>query len=288
MRWLVRLMPFMGVVWFLIFCVNHASGQSAKEWISKAQTAFATGKPNDAIEYASKAIEKAPKDASVYAFRGSIYDNLRKNQEALTDFSQAIQLQPNESQLYQRRGCTYFKLGKFEESVKDFNKFIEMEPKEEPSHWQRGISFYYAREYQKGQRQFEGYQNFDSNDVENAVWRYLCMVPLVGQEASRRAMLKIGDDKRIPMRQIYDLFIGKLTPAQVLATAKSGEPSAKELNQRLFYAYLYIGLWYQTEGRIKEAFENLQKAANDYPINHYMWDVARVHRDLLRPRVKQE
>src|SRR5262249_9014651 len=95
-------------------------------------------------------------------------------------------------------------------------------------------------------------------------------------------LLKIGNDKRVPMMQVYALYAGKIQPADVLAAARAGEPSAEELHKRLFYAHLYLGLYHEVLGDKKLALEHMTKAAEDYPIGHYMGDVARVHRDLLR------
>jgi lipoprotein NlpI len=107
------------------------------------------------------------------------------------------------------------------------------------------------------------------------------MAPVVGVEKARAAMLKIGKDRRVPMTEVYDLFRGRLKPADVLTAAEAGKPSPAQLNQRLFYAHLYLGLYYESLKEDKKALEHLT-AATEHRIGHYMWDVARVHRDLLR------
>jgi lipoprotein NlpI len=140
--------------------------------------------------------------------------------------------------------------------------------------------------YKEGQEQFEGYQSFDSNDVENAVWRYLCMVPLVGKEKAQKDILKIGEDKRVPMKEVYDLFAGKLKPQDILNAAAAGDPKGDILNERLFYAHLYLGLYYESEGDAKKALEHLEIATTKHPIGHYMWDVAHIHRDILMQKKK--
>ena len=68
---------------------------------------------------------------------------------------------------------------------------------------------------------------------------------------------------------------------------KAGKPSEDKLNERLFYAHLYLGLFFESEGDAKKALEHLTVAA-DHKIGHYMWDVARVHRDLLRKDIKKK
>ena len=56
------------------------------------------------------------------------------------------------------------------------------------------------------------------------------MARTVGTAAASKAILKIGDDRRVPMRQIYDLYAGKLKPEDVLKAARAGKPSPPALN----------------------------------------------------------
>jgi lipoprotein NlpI len=220
--------------------------------------------------------------------------------KALADLDKQLQADPKQAEAYHERGCIHFKLGNFKESVRDFDKYIELKPQRKAGHWQRGISCYYAGQYDDGRKQFEGYQDFDSNDIENAVWRYMCMAkaaatrpgtPRGGDIAeARRDMLKIKGDRRVPMRQVYEMFRGKLKPADVLAAAgvapPAGNPDKAILGRQLFYAHLYIGIYYDLEGDAAQALVHLNKAADDYRIGHYMGDVARVHRDLLVRQMK--
>ena len=208
-----------------------------------------------------------------------------RNEEARTLLDKALTLDPKLAEAYHQRGCVHFKLANFKESVRDFDKYIELRPQRKASHWQRGISHYYAGQYEDGTKQFEGYQDFDSNDVENAVWRYMCMARADGLAKARKDMLKIGDDRRVPMRQVYEMFSGRLQPADVLAAAVDGSPAKELLNRQLFYAHLYVGIHYDLEGDLPNALEHLNKAADEHRIGHYMWDVARIHRDLVKKKV---
>jgi lipoprotein NlpI len=231
----------------------------------------------------------------VESVRGDTVDDLLRSaaaadkegqyQKALDLLDKAIATDPKAGAAYQLRGLTKFKLGNIAGSIADFDKYIDLEPKQKARHWQRGISYYYAGRFDDGMRQFEGYQTVDSNDVENAVWRYLCQAKKDGIKKARADMLKIGKDARVPMKEIYELFAGRLKPGDVLDAAKAGKPSEDKLNERLFYAHLYLGLFFESEGDAKKALEHLTVAA-DHKIGHYMWDVARVHRDLLRKAKK--
>jgi len=183
------------------------------------------------------------------------------------------------------RGSEHFRAGRFAESVADFDAEIRLDPRRAPWHWKRGISLYYAGRYADGAKQFEGYQNVDGNDVENAVWRFLCQArdPQVGVERARREILLIKDDRRVPMMQVYALFAGKMTPDDVRKAVESGDPTPEQLNARQFYAQLYLGLYYEVTGDADAARTCLREAVS-HKIGHYMWDVARVHADLLAPK----
>jgi lipoprotein NlpI len=206
----------------------------------------------------------------------------RKFEEAVKLATQAIESDPKFVDAYDLRGSANFMLGRIKESAADFDKVIELRPDSFPGHWRRGITLYYAGRYEDGRKQFEGYEKVDTNDVENAVWHYLCNARVVGRDKARAGILKIGKDKRVPMMTVYELFAGKVKPDDVLKAVDEDKPGDDERKKRLFYAHLYLGLWYESEGDSKKAREHLTKAADDYRISHYMGDVARIHRDLLK------
>jgi lipoprotein NlpI len=52
------------------------------------------------------------------------------------------------------------------------------------------------------------------------------------------------------------------------------------MSDRLFYAHLYIGLWYEAGGDVKRAREHIARAV-EQQVDHYMGDVARVHLQLM-------
>jgi lipoprotein NlpI len=262
-----------------------ARPETADEYLMKARQAVAQRDLEKALHFADKAVEAGPRDARLYLFRGQLRGALDRHADAIADFDRCLELDPKRAEAYDHRGSEEFKLGKIRESLDDFDRFLKLRPKEGPGHWRRGISLYYAGRYDEGRKQFEGYEKVDINkeDVENAVWHFLCAARAGGADGARAGMLKIGKDRRVPMMQVYDLFRGKLQPADVLAAAQEGAPPEAERRQRLFYAHLYLGLYYDVTGDKKQALEYMELAAGKYrPPHHYMGDVAAVHRDILR------
>jgi lipoprotein NlpI len=262
-----------------------AAGQNAESLLTQATAAAKNGKINEALQLAGKAMAADPRSIQAPLFRGALHEALEKYPEAVADYSKAIALDAKLPDAYQRRGVAQFKAGNINGSIADFDRYIALKPEAKNGHWQRGISYYYAGRFDEGRQQFEGYQSVDSNDVENAVWRYLCMARGQGVPKARAAMLKIGKDTRVPMKEIYELFSGRLKPDAVLEAARQGSDPNK-VNQQLFYAHLYLGLHYETEGNRQLALEHVTKAAEQHRIGHYMWDVARVHRDMLKKAAK--
>jgi lipoprotein NlpI len=264
--------------------VSAKSNPNDKEFLlKKAKTALTKGNTKEALDLAGQAIAEDPKDELGYFFRGTVYESLERHAEAIQDFDKAIELNPKAAEAYDRRGSEHFKLGHIPESLKDFDQFLELRPEAKPGHWKRGISYYYAGRFDDGRKQFEAYQTVDSNDVENAVWRFLCMARAVGVEKARADMLKIGQDPRVPMMRIYALFRGQAKPQDVLDAVRQGEPKPEERKQRLFYAHLYLGLFYEVSGDKKKTLEHL-KAAEELKTGGYMGEVARVHRALLEKK----
>ena len=195
--------------------------------------------------------------------------------------TRAIQADTSFAAAYYLRGREQFRLGRVTESVDDFDKYVELVPRVEPRMWERGISYYYAQKYKAGARQFALYQTYHDNDVENSVWRYLCVARSDDIEQARATMLPIRNDTRVPMMQIYEMFRGQLSPAEVISAARANSPDEDTLNQQLFYAHLYIGLYHEAHGQDDLARAHITTAAEKHRIGHYMWDVAHIHAEQL-------
>ena len=123
------------------------------------------------------------------------------------------------------------------------------------------------------------HQTVNPQDVENAVWLFICKVRLVGFEAAREFLIPIKHDTRVPMMEIWDLFAGNTTPEKVLEIA---EKSTRRQRQALNYAHLYIGLYYEALEKKGLAKEHLDLAAKKYSMNNYMGMVSQIHAELLR------
>ena len=235
----------------------------------------------DRIHAETKAIKTNPGDKEALGRRASFYAAAGKPKLAIADYDQLLKLDPLRAEAYDQRGSEHFKLGHIGESIEDFDRSIKLRPEREPWHWKRGISYYYAGRYDDGRKQFEGYQTVDDNDVENAVWRYLCMARGQGARAARTDLLKIKPDPRVGMMAVYAFYGGNAEPEDVLIAARAGSPTPAQRNARLFYAHLYLGLYWESLGEAAKAKEHITTAV-EHKIGHYMWNVADVHAKRLQ------
>jgi lipoprotein NlpI len=240
------------------------------------------------LQRATAVVETDPQDPAARQLRAKLYAAAGEHEMAIADYDALLQLDPQRAEAFDERGSQHFMLGHIRQSIDDFDRYLRLKPAQEPAHWKRGISYYYAGRWDEGRRQFEGYQTVSDNDVENAVWRYLCMAREKGPDVARDAMLKIRRDTRVPMMEVYDLYCGKGGADDVLAAARAGSPSPEALNARLFYAHLYLGLYHEVAGNAALAREHITTAARQHKIGHYMWNVADVHARLLEQAAEKK
>ncbi|MCI0538252.1 MAG: tetratricopeptide repeat protein [Verrucomicrobiales bacterium] len=265
-----------------------ATPETLRAELDRGERAFRRGAYGDAIAVATGLILRDPQNTNAYLLRGQAYEASYQHDKAVADFDAVLRLEPRAASVYQHRGCERFKLGQIAEALGDFDRFLELVPGQRPHHWQRGIALYYADRFEDGRKQFELHQTVNPSDVENAVWHYLCVARSAGLEKAAASLIEIEGDTRVPMMQIYALFRGQGSPREVLAAADVGQPSADELKNRLFYAHLYLGLYYEARGQPKLVEEHMVKAAGPYAQPHYMGDVARVHLQLLQKKAPKK
>jgi lipoprotein NlpI len=167
-----------------------------------------------------------------------------------------------------------FRSGRVAESAAGFDKVAKLAPDSAPQLWQRGISLYYAGRYQDCRAQFELHRTVNPADVENAAWHFLCVARAETPAKAKAALLPVGPDSRVPMRQIYQMFKGEMKPEQMLASAGTAAEAQ-------FYAHLYAGLYFEATGNRERARAEITVAADRYTVGGYMHDVAIVHRDTF-------
>ena len=217
----------------------------------------------------------------------------RQFEERVATLTGQIEKQPDSVPLYSQRADALFFLGRFRKAVADYEKMVKLDADLDASHWRRGIAWFYDGKYKKAAHQFEIYNSFDDVDRENGIWRFFSQARAYGLKRAAEGLLKYKKDDREPFPAVYQLFAGKTTPEKILAEIKAAKISDTEREKRFFYAELYIGLNHAIHNRPAKARPHLRKAvANKWgPAGgygpHYMWEVGRLHYELLRAEKKK-
>ena len=266
-----------------------APAETAEGLLGRAREAYQAGRIDEAVVLANQAVEAASGSGAAEAARarltrGEIKEGAGLWDDALGDYTHVLEAFPRISETYNRRGALHFKMGRIDESISDFDKAVELDPRSDPYHWQRGISYYYAGRLAACIGQFERHRTVNADDVENAFWHFLCKAGQDGVEAARMGLLPVGPDARIPMMTIYALLREKAEVEDVLAAARRAGGSEARRNAALFYAHLYVGLYYEALANRDAAQFHITKAAREFRFEHYMGDVARVHAERLRTK----
>ena len=197
----------------------------------------------------------------------------------------AIKAAPDSVRLYSQRGDAQLFLGHFAESVADFEKMIALNPAEDAPHWRLGIAYYFAGEFAKSAKQFVKYQEFETGDRENGIWKFLADVKTLGLDPARLAMLTYTRFDREPFPTLYEMFAGKKTTEELFADVKTKDLTANETV--MFFANYYAGLNEGVFDHREKALELLHKAvAGGWKSRggsepSYMWQVARLHYEAI-------
>jgi lipoprotein NlpI len=188
----------------------------------------------------------------------------------------ATQTMPQNARSLLDRAVASFAAGRVAQSAAEFDELARLAPDQAPYLWQRGIAQYYAGHYQDCRAQFESHRTVNADDVENAAWHFLCVARAESPAAARAALLPVGPDSRVPMRQIYQMLRGELSPDQVMAAA-GARPEG------IFFAHLYVALYAEASGDRARTLEHLKLAADSRhaSVGGYMHMVARVHLTML-------
>jgi lipoprotein NlpI len=266
--------------------MTHLAADDAKELLEKAGDAFKAGKFKDAADHAEKASKADAKSVDAPYLAGMAYSRLREHDSAIKAFTIALDRNPKFVIAQDRRGDARLKSGQWKDAIADFDAYLAVHPKDAPEHWRRGIALYYAGRFEDGVKQFDIHRTVNPEDVENSAWHYLCNARANSPKKAREDLIPVTKDARVPMKQVLELFAGKLKPQDVIDAAENSKLTGVALTSARFYAHQYVALYYESEKDDKKALEHIAIAAEKYKIGDYMWDVADAHLKMLQAKKK--
>lgn len=268
------------------FGVFAAEPAPPTDWLMEARVAQAKGLVLKAVELAGKAVEATPKDPRVWYFRAGLLERAQQLSAAESDLTRVLELTPDDPAVLMHRGVLRMRIAKFSESVADLDRYAALRPGRGPYLWQRGIALFYAKRFDDGRKQFESHRTVNPNDVENAAWHFACVAQMEGFASARQKLIPVEGDPRVPMREIQDLYAGKVDVDSVIAAAERVPTDAGKEEAR-FYAHLYLGLYEEARGKLDAAAKHLAEAAKRADALGLMGDVGRLHAAWLADKLRE-
>lgn len=169
-----------------------------------------------------------------------------------------------------KSGTALLEAGNFKESVECFDKVKQLSPQSSPFLWQRGIALFFVGKYKEAWNQFQEDMKENGSDYEEFFWRFLCMSmdEEIGFIEAQKQILSPMENKdiRIPLSQLFELYLGVGKEAIVLEAAKKSKTSE-------FYAYLYLCIFHLSKKEKDKSLEFIQKAVN-IPLEDFMYIIA--------------
>ena len=276
---LARLLVAITVVAVLAFGCR-ADAQEDRQLLQDAIASLRSGNAPRAAELAKEHIDTASEPSpTAFWIRAQARTALEDYAAASADYERLAEIEPDSARISLELGAARFRNGDMAGSVAAFERVAELESHSRAQLWQLGISQYYAGDFEGCADLFELHRTVNPQDVENSVWHFLCVAAMRGFDSARMGLIPIDRDGRVPMMEVFALFGGNGTVQEVLEAAERATGSDGGTGPT-FYAHLYLGLYYEAAGEVAKSRDHIAKAVRLKQASNYMWQVARVHREL--------
>ena len=119
---------------------------TANQKIAEGWKFYAAENYKAAVQSFTDAINLNPRNAEGYFGRGTAYNELGDNQNAVADYDKSIAIAPN-FYAYNNRGKAHFELGNYSKSLEDFNKAIQVNPQSTTAYYNRSKIYLAQQKY---------------------------------------------------------------------------------------------------------------------------------------------
>ncbi len=267
-----------------------------------------------AIADLTRAIEIDPAAAEAWDARGIAYSYKKDYDHALPDYNEAIRLMPDYSNAYYNRGTAHYFRKDFDEAIADYTSAIEMNPDYAQAYYNRGNALADKREYIKaiadytealrirpgdaetlGARgilrlclgdfktaladEVKSYE-LDPTDEYASIWLYVVQRRNKLSGRAELAKNSTGFDKGSWPWPVVQLYLGKLSPAEVLAAAGKGNP--EDLAGQKCEADFFVGEYELFAGNRATARVHFQATVDSGLTSYYEYIAAQTELASLK------
>jgi lipoprotein NlpI len=214
-----------------------------------------------ALADANAEVRLAPKSAGPYISGGEVHGLKGDFEAAIADFNQAIRLDPKYANAYDDLGSTYAAMGDAGRAVKEFSNAIRLDPRNSSPYYNRGRTYFFAGALPKALADFRQANALAPQDAYPALW--LDIAEARANMPSTLPHMAAKLDMTAWPAPVIRMFLGKMTPAAVLAAAAN--PNAAKQATDVCEAHFYSGEWALRQHGKKEAKRLFRFAASNCP-----------------------
>jgi tetratricopeptide (TPR) repeat protein len=223
-----------------------------------------------AIADLDKAIAIDPKYAFAYFYRGRAYLNKDDLDRAIADFDKAITIDSTLRNAHYDRGIAFEANNDFDTAIAEFDKIIGLDQYDAVAIFDRGIANLYRGALPMARADLSRSAELNPRYPYTAIW--LDIVDKRSNAPSRLAQTTTQVDMSKWPAPVIQLYLGLLTPADVLAAA--ADPDAETKKGQVCEANFYSGELALQQGANEEAARRFRLAATGCSRTFIEWPAA--------------
>jgi lipoprotein NlpI len=242
----------------------------------------AKGDHDRAIADYDTAIRLAPKFADAYYNRGHAWSRKGDSVRAIADYEAVIRLNPQDPAGYIARAVELALEGDYARASTDYDAALARDARSATAYFGRGRARFYAGDYARAVSDLEHSLKLDSNGY-TALWLYLARK----RAAVPDAETLLDEDSR-PHRTggwpatVIVLYLGRTDFDSVIAASTDSDP--KRQMEKRCEANFYLAHWRLLRGERERALELLREARSRCPRDFFEYEGAVAELRRLEPR----
>ncbi len=226
------------------------------------------------------AIELNPGSAEAFNGRGLARHHLGAYEAAIDDYGVALRLFPRYARAYRNRGVSHHFAGALDLAVADYGAAQRSDPNDPAAYALRGLSHYHRGEFAAAAADLAAALSLQYPYDQGPLFLYLARTRAGRDGRADLAMTATAFEPPVWPAPLFELFLGRSAPDDVLAAAMSAEPKFRD--ERLREARYFLGQQALIENRPAAAIAWFQAVIDtDMSVN---FDVLGARAELARLR----
>ncbi len=125
--------------------------------------------PDQAIDYASKAIAANKKYSKAYEALGDAYLAKNEGGPAMSNFEYAVDNDKNNKSAILKQGELYIRAKNYTEAINQFNKIIALDPVYPPAHRELAELYFEAKQFDKAKTEYAEYMKYADQNLDSKI-----------------------------------------------------------------------------------------------------------------------